>query len=92
MQRIAKALSDQRRFELLSAIAAREETPCRTLVERFPISQATISHHLKELTTAGLVDVRQEGQARFYRLRQVVLCEYLETVRSRLGCEVRSEK
>ena len=87
MHRIAKALADKRRFEILSAISTCEDTPCRSLVTRFPISQATVSHHLKELTAAGLVEVHREGQARFYCLRKAVLAEYLDAVQGKLGCE-----
>jgi ArsR family transcriptional regulator len=86
-QRIAKALADPRRFEILTAIAARDELACRTLVERFPIAQATISHHVKELATAGLVEERQEGQAKFFRIKHEVLAAWLGEVRSRLSAD-----
>jgi ArsR family transcriptional regulator len=84
-QRIAKALADPRRFEMLTAIAARDECPCRDLVERLPVAQATVSHHLKELVTAGLVEVRQEAQAKHCRANLEVLNAWLDEVRSRLG-------
>lgn len=83
-ERIAKALADDRRFEILEAIAGAEELSCKALVERFPIAQATVSHHLKELYTAGLVSVRQEGQMRLYRSRPEVLEEYLAQLDRRL--------
>ena len=84
-ERIGKALADYRRFEVLEAIAAREELSCKALVERFPISQATVSHHLKELYTAGLVGVRREGQSRYYRARPDVLVEYLRQLDRRIS-------
>jgi ArsR family transcriptional regulator len=65
--RVAKALSDPTRFRLLRAIAAREELSCQELTALFPISQATVSHHLKVLSEAGLVAVRQEGTFHYYR-------------------------
>lgn len=34
------------------------------------VSQPTVSHHLKTLHDAGLVDMRQEGRQRFYTLNQ----------------------
>ncbi len=84
-ERIAKALADPRRFEILAAIARAGELSCKALVGRFPIAQATVSHHLKELLVAGLVAVRQEGQCRYYRLRPGKLERYLDEVRSRVA-------
>jgi ArsR family transcriptional regulator, arsenate/arsenite/antimonite-responsive transcriptional repressor len=63
---IAKALADPRRFDILAAIAACDGVPCTDLREQFPITAATMSHHLKELETAGLIDGEKEGK--FIRL------------------------
>jgi ArsR family transcriptional regulator len=84
LERIAKALADDRRFEILEAIAGASELSCKALCDRFPVTQATVSHHLKELYTAGLVAVRQEGQMRLYRSRPEVLEEYLAQLDRRL--------
>lgn len=65
--RVARALSDPTRFRLLRAVAARGEVSCRELVARFPLAQATVSHHLKVLAEAGLVTVRQQGSFHYYR-------------------------
>lgn len=57
--KIAKALADPRRFEVFEKIAqAGDEMCCGSISECFPVSQATISHHLKELTDAGLIEPR----------------------------------
>jgi ArsR family transcriptional regulator, arsenate/arsenite/antimonite-responsive transcriptional repressor len=82
--RIAKALADPRRFDLLRMIAADEEVACKRMVESQPVSQATISHHLKELATAGLIEARREGQCGHYRLCPGVLEEYLAELERRL--------
>jgi ArsR family transcriptional regulator len=84
VERISKALADYRRFEIFEAIAGAEELSCKALCDRFPITQATVSHHLKELLTAGLVAVRQDGQLRLYRAQPEVLEEYLAHVDRRL--------
>ncbi len=65
---VAKALSDQTRIELLLAIAMVPEHSCAELVRAFPVSQATVSHHLKILVGAGLVTVRRSGQFHHYRV------------------------
>jgi ArsR family transcriptional regulator, arsenate/arsenite/antimonite-responsive transcriptional repressor len=84
VERIAKALADDRRFEILEAIAGAGELSCKALCERFPITQATVSHHLKGLYTAGLVAVRQDGQMRLYRSRPEMLEAYLAQLDRRL--------
>lgn len=71
---ILKALADPRRFELLESIA-RAGCPlgCAQARAALPISAATLSHHIKELETAGLIDVRREGKFHFLTLRPGVL-------------------
>ena len=86
-QRIAKALADPRRFEILDVIAAGGEMCCGAVVERFPVAQATISHHLKELADAGLVEARSEGQFKYLRARPEVLAEYIEQLGRRVGLQ-----
>lgn len=62
-ERVAKALADPRRFKLLETIAAADcECPYQKLCAEFPVSKATISHHLKELVSAGLVETEKDGQ------------------------------
>jgi ArsR family transcriptional regulator, arsenate/arsenite/antimonite-responsive transcriptional repressor len=75
-ERIAKALSDSRRFALLEAIATSEDYPCQRLCQDFPVTKATISHHLKELVRAGLVEAERQGQYMSYRVRREVLAAY----------------
>lgn len=71
---ILKALADPRRFELLERIAhAGCPLGCAEARAALPISAATLSHHIKELETAGLVDVRREGKFHFLTMRPGVL-------------------
>jgi len=75
-QRLAmlKALADPRRFELLERIAkAGCPLACSDALEALPISPATLSHHVKELETAGVIDIRREGKFHFLTLRPGVL-------------------
>lgn len=82
--RISKALADPRRFALLEMIAAADEVACKRMVEALPVSQATISHHLKELATAGLIEARREGQCGHYRACPEVLTDYTAELERRL--------
>ena len=79
--RISKALADPRRYEILSRIAKSRELACSDIRCDLPISAATLSHHLKELAGAGLIEIRREGQFAHLKLRRNVWHEYL----SRLG-------
>jgi ArsR family transcriptional regulator len=73
---IAKALADPRRMALLETIAAEDACPCQRLRDQFPVSKATISHHIKELVRAGLVDARKAGQYLHCEVRRDVLGAY----------------
>jgi ArsR family transcriptional regulator len=83
-QRIAKALADPRRFEILEHIAKQAEVGCQRLCGCFPVRQATISHHLKELASAGLVESRRDGQFVYYRTRPAVFDAYMAELRRRV--------
>jgi ArsR family transcriptional regulator len=86
--RIAKALADPRRFEIfVEMAAATDEMACGRIVDKFPISQATVSHHIKELADAGLVEIRPEGQFRYCRARTDVLEAYLSELRRKTGLD-----
>jgi len=92
-QRIAKALADPRRFEIFQEMAAAtDEMACGRIVARFPVSQATVSHHLKELTDAGLIEIRPEGQFRYCKARVDVLADYIHELEQRAGIERTKKK
>jgi ArsR family transcriptional regulator len=60
---IARALADPNRFAILQQIAKADESlACGALQEQQTLSPATISHHMKELNEAGLIDVVREGR------------------------------
>ncbi len=82
---IAKALADPRRMALLQAIASEEECACQKLREEFPVSKATISHHLKELVQAGLVEAEREGQYVNTRMVPGVLEAYTAELLRQVG-------
>src|SRR6204780_4168926 len=78
---ILKALADPRRFELLQQIAkAGCPLGCAQARAALPISAATLSHHIKELETAGLIQVRREGKFHFLTLRPGVLGSLIGTL------------
>jgi ArsR family transcriptional regulator, arsenate/arsenite/antimonite-responsive transcriptional repressor len=67
---ILKALADPRRFELLERIASSQcPLSCGQARTALPISAATLSHHIKELETAGIISIRREGKFHYMSLR-----------------------
>ena len=87
---IAKALADPRRMQVLEVIAGERECPCAKLTEEFPVSKATISHHIKELVRAGLVESRREGQYLQCEVRREVLEAYTAELLRRAGGKVKA--
>jgi ArsR family transcriptional regulator, arsenate/arsenite/antimonite-responsive transcriptional repressor len=81
-QSIARALADPHRFAILEQVAAADGMACSLLHEHDMISPATVSHHLKELSEASLIDVKREGRDAYIFLRRPVLDAYLK----RLAC------
>lgn len=60
--KVAKALADPTRFRMLQEIRGKGSLNCSQICGCFPLSQPTISHHIKTLEAAGLITVRKEGQ------------------------------
>jgi DNA-binding transcriptional ArsR family regulator len=69
-----EVLAEPRRREILDLLRDGERL-VGYLVDRLELTQPTVSKHLKVLRSAGLVDVRQDAQRRWYRLRLAPLTE-----------------
>jgi ArsR family transcriptional regulator len=63
-----KALSDPARVAIVNRLAGAGEVCVCAFVEDLRLSQPTVSHHLKVLRQAGLVEARRRGTWSYYRL------------------------
>jgi ArsR family transcriptional regulator len=85
-ERIAKALADPRRVEVLQTIASsKHECAYQRICRIIPVTKATISHHVKELVQAGLVDTVREGQYVQTKIRPGVIEAYAAELVRRTG-------
>lgn len=75
---IARALADPRRCEILERLGKVDVTGCGDILSCMSITAPTLSHHMKELENAGLVDAQKEGKFVNYTLRRDVLHAYAE--------------
>ena len=72
--RVFKALADPHRVKILNLLATSPEPVCVCeFTEPLGLSQPTVSHHLKKLLEAGLLDREQRGTWAYYRLRRDAL-------------------
>jgi ArsR family transcriptional regulator len=76
-----KALADPTRVAIVNQLSAADEVCVCNLVDTFHLSQPTISHHLKVLREAGLVEAARRGTWAYYRL----VPEALDALRATLG-------
>lgn len=72
---ICKALGDTNRLEIVQMLSNGEKCGCK-LLERFEITQPTLSHHMKILVDCGLVNDRKEGKWHHYSLNCETLSEF----------------
>jgi DNA-binding transcriptional ArsR family regulator len=77
MDRTFQALSDPTRREILSALRGCD-LPAGDIAARFPMTAASVSHHLSVLREAGLVSSVREGRSIVYSLNSTVFQEVLQ--------------
>jgi ArsR family transcriptional regulator len=62
IEKISKALADKTRLRIFEAISAADHLNCGEIVSMRGVTPATVSHHLKILSEAGLIACRRRGQ------------------------------
>jgi ArsR family transcriptional regulator, arsenate/arsenite/antimonite-responsive transcriptional repressor len=76
VERVSKALADETRLRIFEAIISDQRISCGELVSMRGVTPATVSHHLRILQDAGLIDCRREGQFVYSQANPKVLTEY----------------
>jgi len=80
---ISKALADPNRLEILQKLGASEKAAtCTCIRDWLQLSPATISHHLKELESVGLVQIARRGKFAYVTVRRDILKAYLQRLAS----------
>jgi ArsR family transcriptional regulator, arsenate/arsenite/antimonite-responsive transcriptional repressor len=76
---ISKALADPMRFQMLQKISRSDTAPtCSCICDWTGLAPATVSHHLKELDEAGLIEVERLGKFAHITMRRDVWKAYLK--------------
>lgn len=87
---ICKALGDSNRLEIVRMLSDGEKCGCK-LLERFEITQPTLSHHMKILVECGLVSARKEGKWQHYSLNCKTLADFKSFIDGLSCCESGSD-
>lgn len=81
----AKVLSHPARLEIIQILADKKSCICGEIVEVMPLSQSTVSQHLKELKRIGLIKGEIEGKKSCYCLDWDKLAEYNQILNQRMN-------
>jgi len=76
LARISKALSDPTRLRIFEGLSSKKEMFCGQVVEQCGLTPGTISHHLKILADANLIETRREGQFIYMRSKPETIRDY----------------
>jgi ArsR family transcriptional regulator len=78
--KISKALADPTRLQIYEEIATHPDIYCGEIIEKYELSPGTVSHHLKILLEAGLIDCRKDGQFVHNRALSETMREYTQAL------------
>ena len=81
IEKISKALGDSNRLMILQHISKKGGCgQCSDIQDESALAQPSVSHHLKVLIEAGLIEPEKEGRHHKYTLNEAVLKEYTKAV------------
>ena len=77
--KVLKAISDPKRLRIVDMLSCGELCAC-VIQEEFNITQPTLSHDMKVLLDAGVVNARKEWKNTYYSLNTAFLDSFSETL------------
>jgi ArsR family transcriptional regulator len=80
IENISKALADATRLRIFEAISATDHMSCGEIVSMRGITAATVSHHLKILSEAGLITCRRKGQFVYSQANPAIIAAYTQAL------------
>ncbi|MEJ7644598.1 MAG: metalloregulator ArsR/SmtB family transcription factor [Chryseolinea sp.] len=81
IEKISKALGDTNRLKILQYISKRGGCgQCSEIQDVIDLTQPSISHHVKILLEAGLIDAEKEGRNYNYRLNEQIIKDYSASI------------
>lgn len=88
IEKISKALSDINRLKTLHLIATQGGMgQCSAILKSINLAQPSISHHIKILTEAGLIEAEKEERNHKYILNRGIINEYVDALASHMNPE-----
>ena len=82
--KVLKAISDSKRLRIMDMLSCGELCACKIL-EAFHITQPTLSHDMKVLIEAGIINDRREGKNIYYSLNKEQLAVFEKTLHNILA-------
>jgi ArsR family transcriptional regulator len=80
IEKVSKALGDETRLLIFEAISGCDHMNCGQIVSLRGVTPATVSHHLKVLSEAELIECRREGQFVLNSVNRKTVMEYTRAI------------
>ena len=92
IEKISKALADETRLRIFEAISSQPKMTCGDIVSMRGVTPATVSHHLRVLYDAGLIECRKAGQFVHSHAVPETIAKYAEALSKMAKPKVRPSK
>jgi ArsR family transcriptional regulator, arsenate/arsenite/antimonite-responsive transcriptional repressor len=92
IEKISKALADETRLRIFEAISSQPKMTCGDIVSLRGVTAATVSHHLKILHAAGLIECQKKGQFLYSQPVPQTIAKYAEALSKMAAPKIRRGK